>query len=226
MTFKDWLYFEKEDLDKRIRNYPKFRIILVFSAVAFFLVSIFWLWDKTFSSRVRFLDIWLVSFISQFQTPLLTNFFSLITFLGSGYFIAAVFFFLALLLAIKRRKRAAAIVLLSLVVSGFLIPLIKEYFGRSRPFGCLPPADCFSFPSGHATLSFYFYGLLAYLVFRFLPVSLKSFLAIGAAIIALVFLIALSRVFWGVHYPSDILGGFFLGGAWLLLAIFFIDVLY
>jgi len=226
MKIKDWFLLEKQDLDKRIRTYPRFRILLLSATILGFFVSIFWLWQKIFSPEIKLFDEWTVNFISQFRTPFLMKYFSLITHLGSGFFIIAAFLALATLLMIRKRKRAAIAALFSLAGSAALIFFLKDFFGRPRPFGCLAPDDCLSFPSGHATLAFYFYGLLDYLIFRFLPVSLKKFLIISFLIVILIILIALSRLFLGFHYSSDLLAGFFLGGSWLLLAIFLIDVLY
>lgn len=226
MKIKEWLLAEKQDLDKRIRNYSKFRFLLLSSVILGFLVSLFWLWQKTFSLKIKLFDTVIMNFVSGTKTPFLMRFFSLVTHLGSEFFIVAAFLILTVLLIVRGRKRAATVALLSLAGSAFFVFFLKEFFGRPRPFGCLAPDDCLAFPSGHVTLSFYFYGLLAYLVFRFLPISLRVFLIIGSMIAILILLIALSRLFLGFHYPSDLLGGFFLGGTWLLLAIFLIDVLY
>lgn len=226
MKIKNWLLIEKQDLDKRIRSYSKFRLLLLSSIIFGFFISVFWVWQKTFSLEIKLFDEVVTNLISKVKTPFLMNFFSLVTHLGSEFFIIAAFLILAVVLIIRKRKRAAAVVAFTLAGSAFFIWLLKNFFGRPRPFGCLPPGDCLGFPSGHATISFYFYGLLDYLIFRFLPVSLRVFLGISLAIVILISLIALSRLFLGVHYPSDILGGFFLGGTWLLLAVFLIDVLY
>jgi len=117
------------------------------------------------------------------------------------------------------------VALLSLLGSGFFILFFKNFFGRPRPFDCLGN-DCFSFPSGHVTLSFYLYGLLNYLIFRFFSFPLRKTLILSFFLGVLIILIAFSRIFLFLHYPSDLLAGFLLGGAWLLLAIFLIDILY
>lgn len=226
MKIKNWFLVEKQDLDRRIRSYPRFRALLLSATIFGFFVSLFWLWQKTFSLKIKLFDTVIMDFVSEAKTPFLMRFFSLVTHLGSEFFIVAAFLILAVLLIVRRRKRAATVALLSLAGSVFFVFFLKEFFGRPRPFGCLAPDDCLAFPSGHATLSFYFYGLLAYLVFRFLPISLRVFLIISFFIGILILLIVLSRLFLGFHYPSDLLGGFFLGGTWLLLAIFLIDVLY
>lgn len=221
-----WLSFEKEDLDKRIRTYPKFRGLLLLSVVFGFLVSFFWLWTKTANPLIRTYDFQTISLIDQIKTPWLTDFFQGVTFLGSEAFMTLAVFLLALVLVAKNRKRAAAVTLFTLAGSVFFIYFFKSLFGRARPIGCLADGDCLSFPSGHATLSFYFYGLIGYLIFRFLPVSNQAYFLISSFIMVLVILVSFSRLFLGVHYLSDIFGGFFLGGSWLLFAILLIDVFY
>jgi len=226
MELKIWLSIQKKDLDKKIRNYPKFRFLLLLSTILAFFISVFWLWQKTFSLKLELLDKGTIDLINRFKTPLLMVFFSLLTRLGSGFFILLGFLLLAVFLIKKKRKKAAIVALLSLVGSAAFVFLLKDFFGRSRPFGCPSHEDCFSFPSGHATMSFYFYGLLDYLIFRFVPISFRKFLVVSLGLITLVLLIALSRLFLGLHYLSDIFAGFFLGGTWLFLAILLIDIFY
>lgn len=101
-----------------------------------------------------------------------------------------------------------------------LIYGMKMFFARPRPpYPLLYKEESFSFPSGHATLSFILYGTLAYFIsLTDLPKVWKY--------IAMVFLILLSltigfsRVYLRVHYPSDVLGGFCLGYSWLFLMIY------
>lgn len=226
MNFKKWLLEEKNDLDGRIRRYSRFRLILFLSATFGFFISLFWLWQKTSTVRVQTYDMAIFSFIERFKTQNLVKFFSFVTNLGDARFVIAGFLILTSILVAKRRKRAAVASLLSLVGSGIFVEILKNFFGRQRPFGCLLPDDCLSFPSGHVTLSFYFYGLLAYLSFRFLPISLKSFLGLLGFLGMVVILIAFSRLFLGLHYFSDIIGGFFLGGSWLCVTILLVDFLY
>ncbi len=226
MKLKDWFKLQKEDIDSKIRSYSKFRALLIISIVFSFFVSIFWIWQKTLSPKVSIFDQTILSIIGSIRTPFLVNFFSVVTTLGNFYFVAGLFALLAIILFLNHRKRAAAVAIFSLLGSGLFILLLKELFDRQRPFGCISGNDCLSFPSGHTTLASYTYGLLDYLIFRFLPISLKTFVFLNSIIALVVLLIAFSRVFLFVHYPSDILAGFFLGGAWLLLSILLIDILY
>lgn len=229
MKLKNWLQLEKEDLDRRIRNYSKFRLMILFSVIVGLLVSLFWLWQKTASIQIKQFDLAVFDFFLNFKTLFLIKFFSVITLLGSTYLIVLNFLILAWILISKRRKRAAAITLFALMGSVILTHFLRNTFERPRPYGCLATllgSSCYSFPSGHSTISIYFYGLLLYLIFRFLPISLKKFFWFSLGVSILVILIGISRIFLGVHYPSDILAGFFLGGSWLLLAILLIDILY
>jgi len=113
-----------------------------------------------------------------------------------------------------RRKQALALVLamLGAVVldNGF-----KLTFHRVRPeayFGPLPPT--YSFPSGHALFAVCFYGALAsILTAETQNTALRASVWIFALL--LVFCIGLSRIYLGVHYPSDVLAGYLAGAGWL-----------
>lgn len=97
--------------------------------------------------------------------------------------------------------------------------IIKEIVGRTRPhlFPPIAPESGFSFPSGHAITSLAFYGMCAFLLARPLPAWGKAGLTLLTAI--LVGAISYSRVYLGVHYPTDVIGSLILGAAWLLALI-------
>ncbi|UOK59735.1 phosphatase PAP2 family protein [Bacillus sp. OVS6] len=92
-------------------------------------------------------------------------------------------------------------------------------FKRDRPtFNPLITESGYSFPSGHSMVSFSFLGILAYLLT--LMVKKKSLkVLIMALFFFIVFLIGFSRIYLGVHYPSDVIAGFAAGGAWLVICI-------
>ena len=125
----------------------------------------------------------------------------------------------ALLLA--RRERASAIFLLVTAGTGALLNLgLKLIFARARPdlASALAEARWYSFPSGHAMSSFITYGALAYLVLRqpWPWVARSAGLALAMTVVVLV---GLSRVYLGVHWASDIAGGWSAGTVWLLSAV-------
>lgn len=103
------------------------------------------------------------------------------------------------------------------VIAGTVNPLIKLVFQRARPtLEHLVSERSFSFPSGHSTGSMLLYGTIIFLLPQFIKqkkICLLFQVLLGMGIL----LIGLSRIYVGVHYPSDVLGGFCLGLAWLLL---------
>lgn len=104
------------------------------------------------------------------------------------------------------------------LIAGVGNSLLKLFFMRQRPtLEHLVTEHTYSFPSGHAVGSTLFYGTILLI----LPIFIKNktvrlcvqiLLGIG------IFMIGVSRIYLGVHFPSDILGGFCLGLAWLLLS--------
>lgn len=97
--------------------------------------------------------------------------------------------------------------------------MLKHLVQRARPFdghGFVPETG-YSFPSGHASMSMVFYGMLAYLLLRqFLPRHHRDTVA---AAILLVGIIGISRVLLQAHYLSDVLAGYALGAFWLVLGV-------
>lgn len=225
-----WLIWEKNDLKNDFYLYPKRRFLVGVLMVSFLFWGIYRLWLATFSRAVIVMDQRAIELISTFKNPALDSFFSLLTFLGSGYFIGFCSLVLAFWLIRQRRKRAAFIAFSTLFGVGLLIFVFREIiFGRPRPSGCIPSAlgqSCFSFPSGHATISFYFYGLLFSLITRFTRLKVKTAAIMGLGFSGLVLLVAFSRVYLGYHFLSDIIGGFFLGGIFVLVSAILIDFLY
>lgn len=231
MRAKKWWEFQKNDLIRRIKTYSKIRFLLFFSLILGFLISLGSLWQKIFTTSILELDNQISIFLKSNHSPFFSSVFEMITFLGSEFFITSLSLVLLVFLIQKRRKRAATTALISLVGSALLVNFFKSFFGRQRPGECPDhllggAASCFSFPSGHSAISFYFYGLIVYLIFRFGSFSKNWRLGIGLAMGFLIILIAFSRLYLGLHFLSDVIGGFLLGGLWLTVAIFLIDFLY
>ncbi|HSM82200.1 MAG TPA: phosphatase PAP2 family protein, partial [Nodosilinea sp.] len=114
------------------------------------------------------------------------------------------------------RNEAAAVLVLAVGLAGswLLNGIFKSFFRRQRPDlweSSKRPLD-YSFPSGHAMSAISFYGLLAALTTAFLGVPFG--LTAGAAV-ALALGVGVSRLYLGVHWPSDVLSGWVAGGIWL-----------
>ena len=97
------------------------------------------------------------------------------------------------------------------------VEVVKAAIGRARP-GVIEPVIVergFSFPSGHATLSMVAYGVLAVLLIRSrLPRGIRIAIVVGLAVV--VILVGISRIWLGVHYPSDVIGGWTAGAVVVL----------
>lgn len=140
-----------------------------------------------------------------------------VTALGSVAVLTLLVLFVAGLFAALRRWREAAVLILASGGGVALSQGLKLVFGRDRPEVGLRLVEAInaSFPSGHAMLSAVVYLTLGALVARFASQRrVKVFALAGAALVAL--LVGLSRVYLGVHWPSDVLAGWSLGGAWAL----------
>ena len=126
----------------------------------------------------------------------------------------AVIFYLLLL----GRRGPALLLLISLAGGTALNDLLKYIFDRPRPDLVLHNAQVFtsSFPSGHAAVSAVVYLTLGALLARDAP-SIAVKIYVMAVAILIVFLVGVSRVFLGVHYPTDVLAGWCIGSAWALI---------
>jgi undecaprenyl-diphosphatase len=98
---------------------------------------------------------------------------------------------------------------------------LKVLFHRARPtLHRIVNANGFSFPSGHSMTAFSLYGIIAFLLWRHIPTSLGRGLLICFSSVMIV-TIGVSRIYLGVHYPSDVIGGFLVSGCWLAVSIWF-----
>ena len=119
---------------------------------------------------------------------------------------------------VSRRFRLALIVAVVIVVATLFTDLVKDYVARPRPPGePLVSASGYSFPSGHTLNSTATYGLLAVVaLWSRLPLAIRRAAVIAG--VTLPILVGLSRIALGVHYPTDVLGGWLAGVAFVALA--------
>jgi membrane-associated phospholipid phosphatase len=153
-------------------------------------------------------------------TPGGVRFFAALTALGTGAGVAVVGLVVAIALLNRGRRLASIIWVLALAGSGLLNGALKAFYQRARPSFADPYAiaGSYSFPSGHAMMSVVAAGMLAYLIVVFRRSGPVQLAAIAAAIVWAL-LIGFSRLYLGVHYFSDVLGGYAAGTVWLTVCI-------
>jgi undecaprenyl-diphosphatase len=187
-------------------------IAVIAGALAF--LCIVWLALKVPGETMLF-DEKLRAAIHSWASPGLTRFFRLVTLLGSQAAVIGVAVCTAAVLFLRGRKDRAWLILIVMAGAEMLEFMLKAQFQRQRPipfFGTMLP-ESYSFPSGHALLSTCCYGTLAALAATYLQGPFRWLVLIAA--VALVLLIGISRVYLGVHYPSDVIAGYLVATVWL-----------
>ena len=139
-----------------------------------------------------------------------------ITALGAGLVLVMIVLIASVFLWQTQHKWSAYLLLLATLGGKLLNTLLKAAYARPRPsiVESLTETHSTSFPSGHAMSSMVVYGSVAYLVGRLEPSKRLKYTTwlIAAIVIAA---IGVSRMYLGVHYPSDVIGGFIAGLAWI-----------
>ena len=164
----------------------------------------------------------LIASIQGFESPTLTLVMKFFTFIGSFSSVFVISLLAALFLYYVLKHRMELILFGSVIIGTPIInQILKHFFHRARPdLHRLIEVGGYSFPSGHAMNAFAVYGIIAFLLWRHIPSRLgRTFLILISS--GFIFMIGTSRIYLGVHYPSDIIGGYFASGFWLSVAIWF-----
>jgi undecaprenyl-diphosphatase len=169
------------------------------------------------SSRLSSVDAAVLRFVLGVRVPWLNGVAMDLTALGSPVVVALVTIATAALLAASADRRGVTALVVSSFASAPLTMAMKSLIDRPRP-DVIPPlvsVTGLSYPSGHALAAAATYLTAAFVVARHLHSPRQRIATIGFAGL-LVLLIGGSRVYLGVHYPSDVFGGMLLGTAWAL----------
>jgi membrane-associated phospholipid phosphatase len=164
------------------------------------------LFDK---SSILVFDKNVINIIEIIRTPPLNKIMSFITYMGNSLAITISFFIMVILLIILKKYRYLYSLLISMSGSAVFVLLIKNIIGRQRPpvENALIVLTDFSFPSGHSYMAVAFYGLIIYFIFDILKDNNTKYFILSAGIIFILSL-GFSRLYLGVHWPSDVFAGF------------------
>ncbi len=166
------------------------------------------------------LDMWVLQTLYALRDVPTTHVMIWISQLGEWYVVLGLAVALALWLALKERFIYAQGLLLTVVSTTVVTFVLKSLIGRARPpeqFWAYLESGA-SFPSAHATLSLAFYGFLIYLLYRTMRAHYWNGTLI-ALLNLLIIAIGCTRLYLGVHYFSDVVGGYLVGALCLWLGI-------
>ncbi|MGO2314441.1 MAG: phosphatase PAP2 family protein [Pseudolactococcus laudensis] len=147
----------------------------------------------------------------------LTSFYKFVTNFGGTVYVPILLSVLLVFLLLKKWYSEAIFITLNVAIMPILIFVLKHVYGRTRPsLQHLVLENGLSFPSGHASTSLMFYACLMVLICQRLHNRQIKWLVRVLASMFFV-LIGMSRIYLGVHYPTDILGGWLMSGSILLM---------
>jgi membrane-associated phospholipid phosphatase len=169
-------------------------------------------------------DLTAAQFFHRHGAPWTVHLLETVTFFGNSFILAILGLAVAVVLAGLRRWSLLLGWLAALVGTGLLNTNLKAVVRRLRPELPDPWAteSGWSFPSGHAMASLVAYGFLAYLLTRVTPAGFPRRTTV-IALAVLVLLIGFSRIYLGVHFLSDVIGGYAAAGVWLTFCILVTD---
>jgi membrane-associated phospholipid phosphatase len=154
----------------------------------------------------------------EVRTSWLTSILEVVTRVGSSPWLVAIALVVGTAVLVVRRDALPGAWLLAEYVGAVaMYQGLKAVLDRPRPPGGLVEATGTAFPSGHATQGIAFFGLLAAILLGLLPRRVGVVAAVAVAAFGV--LSGLSRVYLGVHWATDVAGGFLLGGAWLAVVL-------
>lgn len=185
-------------------------IILLVCLVIFLIIA-----EKVYSKEIMEADIIGYNFISE---TLISNSFTpiakFITNFGGAIWLLLL---IILSLIVFKNKKIKIALVLNLIIATALNFILKNIVQRPRPteFRIIEETG-YSFPSGHSMVSMAFYGYLIYLTYKYIKNKYLKF-AIITLLSLLIISIGISRIYLGVHYTSDVIAGFLLSIAYLII---------
>lgn len=165
------------------------------------------------------LDVFTANWIHDRATHFGVRLFSVITKVGSPVTMAVLAIVATLWLRIRGRVTLSTAWIAAYIGGALIERILKHVVHRHRPaFGELR-LDSFSFPSGHSLASTVGFGMLTYVLLHLSRPSARQSAAAILGAIALLITIGITRVYLGMHYPSDVIAGYAAGGAWLAICL-------
>lgn len=214
----------KEQVNTRLS--PLLSLVWVggFAIAAFSLWIFFQIAEKVLAEETTKFDTEILQSIYSIHSPALNKIMTGITFLGNPSTLIYLSCFVGVILLVQRKFVSAFT--LVIVASGAigLNVWLKTLFARVRPtlWERIVEVNSFSFPSGHAMISLVIYGFIGYLLIVNFRALSGLFLFLTAS---LILAIGFSRLYLGVHWPTDVIAGYAAGLVWLISCIISVEIL-
>ncbi len=195
---------------KQDRGLKDTKTIILYICIILFVILTITVLTKLFDP----IDSYMGSLVIGMRSDGLTKFMTIITNIARAYSLIAISI---LLLFIIKNKKIPLSITINLIAVFLTSQVFKFIFRRARPDGLsLVSASGYSYPSGHTMVSCAYFTFIVYLLCQRISNKFwKTLLIIFSTIMIL--LIGFSRIYLGVHYLSDVLGGFLLGIAYLMI---------
>lgn len=209
--------FIREKFNSKNENLPYYLTIAI-SAVLFVIAlnGFVQLTDEIVENDLQAVDETVGEFVTSFRSDALTTYFKVATDLGDrNAYIAFTVLLAAFFFFKKRSWKFIAQTCIVLVLATLSNIVLKRVFNRARPsLEHLVEVNTLSYPSGHSMSAMAFYGFLIFLCLRYRMPQWLRFLLVSILVI-LILSVGLSRIYLGVHYPTDVAGGFAGGLIWV-----------
>ena len=185
-------------------NKNNFKILITVVILTFLFLS------QGYTNILKPFDLKIISYIQSLENEYLTVFYKMITIIADTYQSAIITILLVTFLYFKKHYREARFLAITMTTCGLAMPLLKNIFSRERPnFYRLIEISGYSFPSGHTTSATTMYLTLAIILLSIMK-KLNKYFVFSIAVLGIV-IIGSSRIYLGVHYPTDVMAGICLG---------------
>ena len=180
-----------------------------------FFIGIFILAASGYNSFLKSLDNTIINFIQGLENPMLTSIYLNTTNIADMKQSTIITAIIVIILFASKFKREALFLTLTMGTCGIVMSFIKTIFNRPRPnIHRLVELNSLSFPSGHSTSATILYLSLALIFIKLMKKN--TYTTILVAIAGILFIVS-SRIYLGVHYPTDTIAGMSLGSAIVLI---------
>lgn len=187
-----------------------------------FLAAFFVLASVLNTKAIESFDLSILQAVQEIRHPYITPVIKFFTFIGNTQIVIILSVILMFILYrfFKHRKE---LFLFSVVLigTGILNSLLKAFFERERPtLDAMITESGFSFPSGHSMSALSLYGILTFLLWKHIPKTKNRVILLCVAA-TFILVIGFSRIYLGVHFPSDVIGAYLFSCFWLFFNIWF-----